>query len=88
MYFAYSALEGNRADRRTAAIEFLDNVLSQRLKSIILPLLEESSAEVLISRAQQLFGIKAITRDDALRLLAARSDKWLKACAEYEMKGI
>jgi AAA family ATP:ADP antiporter len=85
IFFAYNALEGKRADRRTAAIEFLDNVLNQKLKSIILPMLEESSTEALVARSEQLFGIKMIRREDALRLLASRSDSWLKACAEYEM---
>ena len=85
MFFAYNALESKRADRRTAAIEFLDNVLSQKLKSIILPMLEESSTEALVARAEQLFGIKMIERHDALRTLASRPDSWIRACAEYEM---
>ena len=85
MYFAYSALESKKPDRKTAAIEFLDNVLNQKLKGIILPLLEEPSEEVLSARAEPLFGIKPLRKDDALRLLASRPDTWLKACAEYEM---
>jgi ATP:ADP antiporter, AAA family len=85
MFLAYSALEGSRSDRKTAAIEFLDNVLSPKLKSVILPLLEESSPEVLVLRGEQLFGIKPVSREDALRQLASRPEGWLKECAEYEL---
>jgi ATP/ADP translocase/HEAT repeat protein len=85
IFFAYNALESKRADRRTAAIEFLDNVLNQKLKLIILPVLEEPSTEALLNRAEQLFGIKPIRREEALRVIASRPDSWLKACAEYEM---
>jgi ATP/ADP translocase/HEAT repeat protein len=85
IYLAYNALTGTRADRKTAAIEFLDNVLPARLKSVILPLLEESSPEVLIVHAEQLFGIKPLNRQDALRRLASRPESWLGMCAEHEL---
>jgi AAA family ATP:ADP antiporter len=85
MYFAFTALQGGRAELRTSAIEFLDNVLSQRMKLVLLPLLEESSSADLMARGEQLFGIKPLKRDEALRVIASRPDPWLKACAEYEM---
>ncbi|MBI4483855.1 MAG: hypothetical protein HY652_13335 [Acidobacteria bacterium] len=85
IYFAYAALKGNRADRRAAAIEFLDNLLHKNLKSIILPLLEESSAERLIDRANRLFGIQTKRREEALRLVLEQPDVWLKVCALHEV---
>ena len=85
MYFAYHALKGTRAERRTAAIEFLDNMLHKNLKSIILPLLEESSTERLIDRASRLFGIQTRDRKDALRLILLQPDVWLKVCALYQV---
>ena len=85
MYFAYHALKGTRAERRTAAIEFLDNMLHKNLKSIILPLLEESSTERLIDRASRLFGIHTRERKEALRLILGQPDVWLKVCALYQV---
>ena len=85
MYSAYHALKGARAERRIAAIEFLDNMLHKNLKSIILPLLEESSTERLIDRASRLFGIQTRERKDALRMILEQPDVWLKACALYQI---
>jgi AAA family ATP:ADP antiporter len=85
IYFAYTALRGNRGERRGAAIEFLDNLLQKDLKAVILPLLEERSAERLIDRASTLFGIEAKSRGEALRLILEQSDAWLKACALHEV---
>jgi AAA family ATP:ADP antiporter len=85
MYFAYNAIKGARAERRAAAIEFLDNMLHKNLKSIILPLLEESSTERLIDRASRLFGIRKRDRKDALRMILEQPDVWLKVCALYQI---
>jgi ATP:ADP antiporter, AAA family len=85
IYSAYTALKGTRADRRSAALEFLDNVLRSNLKSIILPLLEESSPDALADRAKSLFKIHQPQRDDALRALLDQPDNWLAACALREI---
>ncbi len=85
IYSAYTALRGNRADRRASALEFLDNLLHKNLKTIILPLLEEPSAERLINRASSLFGISAVGREEALRLILRQPDVWLRACALHEI---
>jgi HEAT repeat protein len=84
IYFAYSAITGSHANR-IAAIEFLDNVLDKRLKPSILPLLEESTADVLVERAKSLFGIQYSSRTDAVRTLLKQSDVWLKVCALHDV---
>ena len=71
---AYAALRSSHPDRRTAAIEFMDNVLRADLKSIILPLLEEASSEHLIDRADLQFGIQVNNTEDSLRLILALPD--------------
>lgn len=81
IYFAYAALKGSRPQMRSSAIEFLDNVLKKNLKSIILPLLEEDSAERLLGRASRLFGVQMPGREEALRTILRQPDAWLKACA-------
>jgi AAA family ATP:ADP antiporter len=85
IYNAYEALRGTRADRRASALEFLENVLHKDLKAIILPLIEEPSAERLISRAGSLFGIQSVRREEALRIIVQQKDVWLKACALHEI---
>ena len=85
IYFVYSALKDSGAERRASAIEFLDNLLHQNLKSVILPLVEESSAEHLIDRASQLFGIRPSSQAEILRAILRQSDVWLKACALHEI---
>jgi ATP/ADP translocase/HEAT repeat protein len=82
---AYAALTGNRSDRRTAAIELLDNVLSASHKATILPLLEESSAARFAEQAKTRFGIEALDPEAAIDLLARRGDAWLRACALHEI---
>jgi HEAT repeat protein len=85
IYFAFTALKGANIERRTAAIEFLDNILSADLKPIILPLLEETSLEALLDRAKILFGIETPGRENALRTLLNQADLWLKTCALHEI---
>ena len=85
IYSAYNALRGTRADRRASALEFLDNLLHKNLKTIILPLLEEPSADRLISRASALFGIQTVGRSEALRIILNQPDVWLRACALHEI---
>jgi hypothetical protein len=81
IYFAYAALKGARPQMRSSAIEFLDNILSKNLKSIILPLLEEESTERLLGRASRLFGVQIPDREETLRTILRQPDPWLRACA-------
>ena len=85
IYSAYIALRGARADRRASAIEFLDSLLRQDVRSIILPLIEESSTERLMERASREFGVRPATAEDAMRVVLGHSDVWLRACAVYEI---
>jgi HEAT repeat protein len=85
IYFAYTALKDERSEKRASAIEFLDNLLHQDLKSIILPLLEESSTERLADRASRLFGVRRCNQAEALRAILQQPDAWLKACALHEI---
>lgn len=85
IYSAFVAWNETRPDRRTAAIEFLDNLLDKTLKPMILPLLEESSVDAQLAGARNLLGIKVAAREDALRRLLELPDVWLKACALHEV---
>ncbi len=85
IYSAYIALRGARADRRASAIEFLDSLLRQDVRSMILPLIEESSTERLMERASREFGVRPATAEEAMRVVLGHSDVWLRACAVYEI---
>ena len=69
----------NDADRHTAAIEFLDNVLERELKRIILPLLDEDAR--LTQVARDVFGMDPMDATAALREIIRSGDAWLVACA-------
>ncbi len=85
IYSAYTALKGSHTDRRTSAVEFLDNILHRDLKSVVLPLLEESSPDRLIEHVNRIYGIRTVSPKEALRLILNQQDTWLKACALYEV---
>ena len=85
IYSAYRAMKENKADARASAIEFLDSILQKDLKTILLPLLEERSAERAIQRASRIFGLEIPAPEEALRLLLHQNDRWLKSCALHEI---
>ena len=85
IYSAYRAMKGIKADARATAIEFLDSILQKDLKTILLPMLEERSAERAIDRASRVFGLEIPAPEEALRLLLHQDDPWLKSCALYDI---
>ncbi len=85
IYSVYAAVRGSRADRRASAIEFLDSLLRQDLRSMIIPLIEESSTERLMERASREFGLRPATREEAIRIVLEQGDVWLRACAVHEI---
>ncbi len=85
IYFAYSAIRGDHVGRRTAALEFIDNVLKADLKSIILPLLEDEPTDHIIDQAARRYAIRIGDIQDALNRVLEQSDSWLTACALYEI---
>jgi AAA family ATP:ADP antiporter len=85
IYFAYAALKGLRPDKRASALEFLDNILQENLRAIILPLLEETSSKRLLERAARSFGVPVSDREEAIRMILLQPDAWLKACALCEI---
>ena len=83
MQSTFAALKGDRADRRLAAIELLDNVLPQHQKSAILPILE-SSDKVVVGRSGK-FEVKRLRGEEALRQLLSGADTWLRVLTIHEI---
>jgi AAA family ATP:ADP antiporter len=79
IYSAYLAVKRSGHEDATAAIEFLDNVLSRDLKRVLLPLLD--APENLLEHGRELFGVEVPTAEAAIRELLYSRDPWLVACA-------
>ena len=79
IYSAYVAVNQQQAERFSAAVEFLDNVLERDLKRILLPLLD--APDHVLETGKHLFGIDGKTPEAAVRDLIRSKDPWLVACA-------
>lgn len=83
IYDAYQAVRSSRAQRRAAALEFLDNTLEGPLKRVLLPILEESSWDRLQPLAKEHFGLDALSPEQCLGELIGSDDRWMKIVALY-----
>ncbi len=83
IYDAYRALRSPYADRRVAALEFLDNTLDRSLKRALIPILEEKTLDRLLPVAQELFHLAPLTTEQCLRALIRGNDAWLRSVALY-----
>jgi AAA family ATP:ADP antiporter len=72
-----------RPDLRSNALEFLDTRLSNPVRQMLLPALEERGARRMLEVGQELFGLDEIPYPSVLRRLLAWPDTWLQSCASY-----
>jgi AAA family ATP:ADP antiporter len=79
IYSAYRAVVHRRSEELSSAIEYLDNVLDPRLKSILLPMLDGSP--YLLDVGRDAFGIEVPDLESAIRQQIRLGDPWLVACA-------
>jgi len=79
MYWSYQLLAKNDKERHSHAIEYLDNVLDQDVKQILLPTLE--SPERAVEHGSSRFGIEPRDAESTIRNLLDSGDPWLVACA-------
>ena len=78
MHWAYLAFTHGDKEKRMAAVEFLDNILDQDLKRVLLPLLE---SERVAEAGRSLFRVEAQTAEATASGLLESDDRWLVACA-------
>lgn len=83
IYNAYLGIVSSDRDRRSSAVEFLDNVLGKNLKKYLFPIIDQVSEAVTIQRGRDLFGLDIAGRDSAVLALIRGRDPWLRACAIY-----
>jgi AAA family ATP:ADP antiporter len=91
IYNVYRAVSRNNVEESTAALDFLDNVLERDIKRILIPLLD--APEHRMDSGRELFGVKPLTAEEAIRELIRSHDPWLAACAmaaaaELQLRGL
>ncbi|UCG61114.1 MAG: HEAT repeat domain-containing protein [Candidatus Zixiibacteriota bacterium] len=87
IHSAYLGIVSTKRTQRASAVEFLDNLLKSNIKRYLFPILDESSAERVVRKGEELFGIRVTTREEALEGIIKGRDAWLKVCAIYCCKG-
>jgi hypothetical protein len=79
VYSAYLAVSKPTKYDMSAGLEFLDSVLDRNLKRVLLPLLD--APQNILDRGQELFGIRKLSLEEAIRRQIRSGDPWLAACA-------
>ncbi len=85
IYNAYAATTSENRSIRANAVEFLDNILSNDLKQVLLPIVEELPTEQVLQRANGLIDVSFSDRKNALESLIRENDPLLSASAIYEI---
>ncbi len=85
IYNAYAATTSENRSIRANAVEFLDNILSNDLKRILLPIVEELPTEQVLQSAGGLIDVSFNDRKKALESLIQENDPLLSASAIYEI---
>jgi HEAT repeat protein len=85
IHSAYKAIKTGTPDRRASAIEYLESLLQKDLRSMLQPMLEETSPERTLERISKLFAVPPPTPDEALEQLLRRDERWLKSCALHHV---
>ena len=83
IYNVYLGVVSNRSNLHANAIEFLDNILDQNLKRLIIPIVEETAPNVLIQKTRHIHGFDIPTEQESIEFLLKSEDNWLRVCALY-----
>ncbi len=90
MKFHYRDLRGAlqsyksvNAAHRSAAIEFIDNLLEGKTSKQMMPLIDKRSAKIVLAMGEKYFGVKVKNYEEAMVLLLEQEDEWLKAATLY-----
>ncbi len=83
MYNAYLGVLSRKSDLQANSIEFLDNVLEPKLKRLIIPIVETTSSEILLSQTHNLIDVDLPVNDQCFEFILNGNDNWLKVCALY-----
>jgi ATP/ADP translocase/HEAT repeat protein len=85
MYGTYLALQSISADKQSAAVEFLDNVLTEEDRRYLFPIIDNRGEQEKVKAGRELFDIPNLRYDEGLLQLMNGKDQWLKTCAIYSV---
>ena len=71
------------ATHRSAAVEFLDNLLDGKTSKLLMPLIDGQSREIVQATGEKYFNVKLKNYEEAMVLLLEQDDEWLKATTIY-----
>jgi AAA family ATP:ADP antiporter len=84
LHSAYVGVQSRNPVIHDNALEFLENVLSPQLRSLLLPLLDsEVPATSRIELANRVLGTQVASSAEAVHSLLSSEDPWLRSCAAY-----
>jgi AAA family ATP:ADP antiporter len=84
LHSVYLGLQSENKTVHDNALEFLENVLKSRLRSVLVPLLDgRVSARERADLADRLVHAKIENREQAVTALVLSDDPWLKSCGAY-----
>ncbi len=78
---AFAGLVSGDARLRASAIEFADGSLPDRLRRLVVPLVDDIPPEDAVRRAGPSLGVLLLDADEAILAAARGPDAWLAACA-------
>ncbi|MDZ7659017.1 Npt1/Npt2 family nucleotide transporter [Fodinibius sp.] len=85
MYGTYLSLQSISSDKRSAAVEFLDNILSETDRKYLFPIVDTREQSEKMVAGRQLFDIPQMQYDEGLLQLINGEDQWLHICAIYSV---
>lgn len=84
LHSAYVGVQSTNPIVHDNALEFLENILSPQLRTLLIPLLDSNvSMAERIKLANQTLGTRMDSREEAVMSLLASEDPWLRSCAAY-----
>jgi hypothetical protein len=84
LHSAYVGVQSRNPVIHDNALEFLENILSTQLRSLLLPLLDsEVPAASRIELANRVLGTQVASSAEAVHSLLSSEDPWLRSCAAY-----
>jgi len=88
MYSSYLAYNSLSKDRKSASVEFLDNLLSAEDLNYVFPIVDTIDDIKKMQKGSEIFNIKKLSYDQGLKQLIDGRDKWLKICAIYSVSPV
>lgn len=85
IYGAYLTLLSHSTEKRSTAIEFLDNILDASDHKLIFPIVDDLDDEQRSRIGRELFQLPAKNYADGILQLLDGDDLWLKVCAIYSV---